>query len=107
VSADTRELTRSCGNVFVDLGLLRSDELLAKAALAMEALTQLKETGCLVGVGTHDRCFAKCSTPVLRCAAAPAPAPRGSSFRNVCRHRPPDARRLSGVTLRPSAWGVA
>ena len=34
MSADTPEYTRSSGNVFADLGLPKSDELLAKAALA-------------------------------------------------------------------------
>ena len=34
MSADTPEYARSSGNVFADLGLPKSDELLAKAALA-------------------------------------------------------------------------
>ena len=58
MSADTPEYTRSSGNVFADLGFPRSDELLAKAALADQIagivkhrhLTQ-KETARVLGTG--------------------------------------------------------
>lgn len=55
MSADTPQYTRSSGNVFADLGLPDSDELLAKAALAdhianvvrRRHLTQLEAAGVL------------------------------------------------------------
>jgi len=58
MSADTPEYTRSSGNVFADLGLPESDELLAKAALANQIasivshrhLTQV-ETARVLGTG--------------------------------------------------------
>jgi predicted XRE-type DNA-binding protein len=58
MSADAPEYTRSSGNVFADLGLPESDELLAKAALANQIasivghrhLTQV-ETARALGTG--------------------------------------------------------
>jgi predicted XRE-type DNA-binding protein len=58
MSAGTPEYTRSSGNVFADLGLPDSDELLAKAALAGQIasiirhrhLTQV-EAACVLGTG--------------------------------------------------------
>ena len=58
MSAGTPEYTRSSGNVFADLGLPKSDELLAKAALANQIasivshrhLTQV-ETARVLGTG--------------------------------------------------------
>ena len=58
MSADTPEYTRSSGNVFADLGLPESEELLAKAALANQIasivshrhLTQV-ETARVLGTG--------------------------------------------------------
>src|SRR5660397_128371 len=58
MSAGTPEYTRSSGNVFADLGLPQSDELLAKAALANQIasivshrhLTQA-ETARVLGTG--------------------------------------------------------
>jgi predicted XRE-type DNA-binding protein len=58
MSADTPDYTRGSGNVFADLGLPESDELLAKAALAHQIasivshrhLTQV-ETARVLGTG--------------------------------------------------------
>jgi len=58
MSAGTPEYTKSSGNVFADLGLPKSDELLAKAALANQIasivshrhLTQV-ETARVLGTG--------------------------------------------------------